>query len=114
MSEPDQRADDARTLALGGHCVDEAAVDLDLVDPEIAQVVEAGIACPEIVECDRDAASRSVPSTICALSMSATSALSVISISTKLRLRAMSMESLIIRQHANKGLRSCVSERALI
>eukprot|EP01136_Pigoraptor_vietnamica_P023555 Opistho-1_new@75768 len=54
LPQTDQSLDDPGTFALAGHRADEAAVDLDLVQPEAAQVIEARIAGPEIVEGDAD------------------------------------------------------------
>src|SRR4051812_5587481 len=53
-AEMDDRMDDRRTLALAAHAVDEAAVDLQAIERELADVVEAGIAGAEIVERDAE------------------------------------------------------------
>src|SRR6185437_1349584 len=50
LAEPDQRADDRRAVLRCAHALDEASVDLDLVELEVAQVVKTRIAGAEVVE----------------------------------------------------------------
>ena len=52
VPEAEQRAHDGRALPLFGHALDEGAIDLDPVDLEVAQMVEARIAGAEVVERD--------------------------------------------------------------
>src|SRR6185369_10764060 len=53
-AEMDDRLDDRRALALAAHAVDEAAVDLEAIERELADIVEARIAGAEIVERDAE------------------------------------------------------------
>jgi hypothetical protein len=49
LSKTDHGADDARSSALGRDGVNEAPIDFDLIEFEIAQVIEARVTGPEII-----------------------------------------------------------------
>ena len=53
--DADHRADDRGRGGIAGHFLDEAAVDLDLVEREALQILQRGIAGSEIVERDVNA-----------------------------------------------------------
>ena len=53
--EVDDRVDDRGAFALAAHAVDEAAIDLQRIEREFADIVEARIAGAEIVERDAEA-----------------------------------------------------------
>jgi hypothetical protein len=55
MTETDQSVDDSSAITRRIHSFDETPVDLDLVDLEIAQVIEAGVAGSEIIQRDPNA-----------------------------------------------------------
>src|SRR5262249_27891446 len=54
-TDRDHRANDGEAVVLAGHIANEGAVDLDLVEWELAQVPERRIAGAEVVERNPDA-----------------------------------------------------------
>ena len=55
VGEGDDHADDIELIVAAGEAGDEGAVDLEVVNLELAQVLEAGVAGTEVVQGDADA-----------------------------------------------------------
>jgi heme oxygenase len=69
----------SRDVLLWRNLADEAAVDLDLVERQLVEILEARIARSEIIESDLAAAGRNVSRSLLEVSRSDITAVSVIS-----------------------------------